>query len=163
MRGNPRVEELVAGLGLRPHPEGGSFRETFRSPHQVQPADGRGTRSALTAIYFLLAAGEWSRWHALGSDETWHFCEGEQLELLWLHSGGTRCERVVLGSLDEERRPQAVVPAGCWQAARPLGDYTLVACTVGPGFDFADFSLLRDRPTETRELSERFPRYAELI
>jgi hypothetical protein len=135
---SPRAEELVARLQLQPHPEGGSFRETFRSRHVVDPADRRGPRSALTVIYFLLEAGECSRWHTVGSDEAWHFCEGQPLELLWTDREWTRCDRAVLGPLGGDCRPQAVVPAHCWQAARPLGEYALVACTVGPGFDFTD-------------------------
>jgi uncharacterized protein len=158
-----RVEELVATLRLQPHPEGGAFRETFRSAALVGPADGRGLRSALTVIYFLLESGDCSRWHTVASDEAWHFCEGEPLELLWIDRDLTRCERTVLGPLDDHDQPQAVVPAHCWQAARPLGEYALIACTVGPGFDFADFALLRDRPADASKLRERFARYADLV
>lgn len=136
-----RAEELIACLGLSPHPEGGHFRELFRSETTVTAADGR-VRAALTTIYFLLRAGEVSRWHRVASDETWHFYEGEPLEL-WVadpDGGAPRCLR--LGPVGDDARPAAVVPAGCWQAARPLGAYALVGCTVGPGFDFADFSFV---------------------
>lgn len=146
--GNPaprsRVDELISDLALAPHPEGGHFREVFRSGEQVTPADGRGERSALTTIYFLLTAAEKSVWHRVQSDETWHHYEGAVLEL-WTAAADfstIQCQR--LGPLAAEVAPVRVVPGGCWQAARPAGEYTLVGCTVGPGFDFADFLLLRD-------------------
>src|SRR5207249_3829695 len=114
----------------------------FCSPHPVRPADGRPPRPAITTIYYLLAAGEHSRWHRIASDEIWHFYEGDALELLWIDG---RLERQVLHLPSARARPAAVVPAGCWQAARPLGAYALVGCSVGPGFDMVDFELLADR------------------
>ena len=124
------ADRLIALLDLAPHPEGGHFRETFR--------DGEG-RGHSTAIYFLLKAGEVSRWHRVDAAEVWHFYRGAPLEL----TIGKR--RYVLGSnIDEAQVPQIVVPAGAWQAAESLGDYTLVGCTVAPGFDFAHFELAPD-------------------
>ncbi len=157
-----RVAELVRALALRPHPEGGHFAEVYRSPRLVRPADRTVERSALTTIYFLLAAGERSRWHRVLADEVWHFYEGESIELLWMASPGDAVERRRLGSTGDARRV-AVVPAGAWQAARPLGSYALVGCTVAPGFDFADFALLADQSELAAELRRVAPDLAGLI
>ncbi len=159
-----RIDQLVAGLELLPHPEGGHFRETFRSASEVLTVPDRQRRVGLTTIYFLLARGEQSRWHRLGSaDEAWHHYEGAPLELVWLDAGMLRCNEVTLGPLAEGGQPVAVVPAGCWQAARSTGEYTLVGCTVGPGFEFDDFSFLADVPEEEAVVRSRFDRYASLI
>jgi predicted cupin superfamily sugar epimerase len=117
------ADEVARLLDLAPHPEGGRFRETFRD-------------AGSTAIYFLLAAGETSRWHRVDKAELWHWYAGAPLEL--------RIGRSVarLGpDLAAGERPQAAVPAGAWQAARSLGAWTLVGCTVAPPFDFAGFEL----------------------
>ena len=159
-----RAAELIRILGLRPHPEGGHYGEVFRSAVRVRPADRDVERVALTTIYFLLAAGEWSRWHRVAADEAWHFYEGDALDLLWLDAGGgDLVRRVRLGPAASGTRPVAVVPAGSWQAARPLGAYTLVGCTVAPGFEFADFTLLADRPEDAARLRAGHPNLAELI
>lgn len=134
------IARLVAQLDLQPHPEGGYFREIFRSGDAVEPEDGRGRRSALTTIYFLLAEGDHSRWHRVASDEVWHFYRGAPLELFWVE--GETVERRLLGSGDGDAVHVATVPAGCWQAARPTGPFSLVGCTVGPGFDFSDFEMV---------------------
>lgn len=134
-----RASELVSTLGMRPHPEGGHYVELFRSPHRVEVLDRQEQRVALTTIYFLLTAGEFSRWHRIVSDEVWHYHEGDPIELLLFDGQGLR--RVRLGPVGLETRPTVVVPAGTWQAAQSTGAYTLVGCTVGPGFEFADFSL----------------------
>ncbi len=157
---HPRAAELAGLLDLQPHPEGGHFREVFRSLNVVRPADGRGDRSALTAIYFLLSAGEFSRWHRLASDEVWHHYEGEPLELFVLDGGLERCERRLLGA---GRGPVAAVPSGCWQAARPAGAYALAGCSVGPGFDFADFRLMADDPAAAEAVRRRFPDVAAFL
>jgi hypothetical protein len=129
---HPRAEELVTRLGLAPHPEGGHFARVFRSGATVSPPDSRGPRAALSAIYFLLVEGGFSRWHRVSSDEAWHHCE---------HA---------LGPLSDASAPLHVVPCGWWQAARALGPYSLVACCVGPGFEFDDFALLADIPPGER-------------
>jgi hypothetical protein len=129
---------------MRPHPEGGHYVEQFRSPHRVQQLVRNVERAAITTIYFLLAAGEYSRWHRVQSDEIWHYHEGDAIELLLFDDQGLR--RLRLGPVARETRPAIVVPAGTWQAARTVGAYTLGGCTVGPGFDFADFSLAVDWP-----------------
>jgi predicted cupin superfamily sugar epimerase len=129
--------ELAVLLELEPHPEGGWYRETWRSGVEIQPEGYDGPRASATAIYFLLAPAEESRWHRVRSAEVW----------LW-HSGGPLVlqydeETVTLGpDVGAGERPQVVVPAGAWQAARPAGDQpVLVSCIVSPGFDFADFTL----------------------
>src|SRR5215467_8786657 len=131
---------LIDKLDLRPHPEGGAYREIYRSSESVQTV--RGTRPAITAIYYLLERGQISRWHVVGADEIWHFYEGSPLELLAYDPGSRAFVRCVLGSVRDEREPVAVIRRGIWQAARSLGDFSLVGCNVGPGFDFEDFRLV---------------------
>ena len=158
-----RAAELGALLGLRPHPEGGQYAEIFRSTLTVQPADERPARAALTAIYFLLRAGEQSRWHKVRSDEAWHWIEGDPLHLWIWTPGAPAATQLELGPPTAEgRRPVAVVPAGAWQAARSAGRYSLVACDVGPGFDFADFTLA-DSPADRAALAALGPESAALI
>lgn len=139
-----RATALVAELGLRPHPEGGHYAEVFRSAQAVQAADGRPARVALTSIDFLLAAGQFSAWHRVLSDEVWHLLEGDGLRLWLAPPDLSAFSAVELGAVAAGRRPRHVVPAGWWQAAEPLGAYAYVGATVGPGFDFADFSFGRD-------------------
>jgi uncharacterized protein len=127
--------EVIALLELSPHPEGGHFRETFRDRRTVD--DGR---AASTAIYYLLARGERSRWHRVDAAEVWHWHAGAPLALDIVD--GADAKAVRLGSdLRAGERPQAVVPAGAWQQAVSLGDWTLVGCTVSPGFSFDRFEL----------------------
>ncbi len=126
--------DIIRMLDLTPHPEGGHFRETFRDPVTVNG------RAASTAIYFLLKRGERSHWHRVDAAEAWHFHAGAPLTLSIHDNGATR--DVILGSdLAAGQRPQAVVPAQAWQAAESLGDWTLVGCTVSPGFQFDNFEL----------------------
>jgi predicted cupin superfamily sugar epimerase len=182
---NARARELIQLLELERHPEGGYYREVFRSPREVRvsapadvhgpsasgrPASGRpasgtpasGTpasgppasgppappisRSAITTIYFLLVEGEPSGWHSVASDEIWHHLEGAPGELTELSLETSGIVRHHLGPLGGGTVLVATIPAGHWQSARTLGAYTLVGCTVGPGFDFEDFKLLADDP-----------------
>jgi len=125
---------IIKLLALKPHPEGGHFRETFRDPRLI---DGR---AASTAIFFLLARGERSHWHRVDAAEAWHFHAGAPLALSIAEDKEVRTIR--LGSdLAAGELPQAVVPAHAWQAAQSLGDWTLVGCTVAPGFEFKGFEL----------------------
>ena len=158
-----RIDELIRTLGLTPHPEGGFYSETWRSPLQVTPSDGRGTRSALTTIYFLLPAGAISRWHRVRSDEVWVHVEGAPLELLTLPPDEWRLERIRLGPSAEGQIPVECVPAGWWQAARSLGSYTLVSCVVGPGFEFSDFELMSEQRESAERLRREFPGAGELL
>jgi predicted cupin superfamily sugar epimerase len=128
--------DIIARLELKPHPEGGHYRETFRDKR----ADANG-RSYATAIYFLLARGERSHWHRIDAVEVWHYYTGAPLILQIAHEGCTR-HTVRLGpDVAGGERPQAIVPADAWQAAESTGDWTLVGCTVAPGFEFANFEL----------------------
>jgi len=159
-----RAEELIALLDLRPHPEGGFYREVFRSASQVTTGDARGTRAALTTIFFLLPGGTHSRWHRVESDEVWHFYEGDPLELLELDAAGRSLVRHRLGPVDGTGQlPVRTIPAGCWQAAQPLGAYTLVGCTVGPGFEFADFRMLADDRALADVVRRAWPMVASLV
>ena len=127
---------IIRLLNLKPHPEGGHFRETFRDPRLVNG------RAASTAIYYLLAAGERSHWHRVDCAEVWHFYRGAPLLLEMSAGKGKPIERVTLGpQLLADEVPQAIVPAGIWQAAQTAGDWTLLGCTVAPGFDFAGFEM----------------------
>ena len=131
--------DVVRLLKLEPHPEGGHFRQTFRDQFQVESG-----RAASTAIYFLLARGERSRWHRIDAVEVWHWYAGAALRLEIAAENGAR-QRLTLGSnLAAGERPQAIVPANAWQAAESLGDWTLAGCTVAPGFEFAKFELAPD-------------------
>jgi len=129
--------DVINLLALKPHPEGGYFRESFRDARTVA-----GTRAASTAIYFLLARGERSHWHRVDAAEVWHYYAGAPLQLEVAEQAGAPIKRITLGpDLAASERPQAVVGAGAWQAAVSLGDWTLVGCTVAPGFEFAGFEL----------------------
>jgi predicted cupin superfamily sugar epimerase len=128
------ADEIVRRLGLAPHPEGGFFRESFRDQA------GAHGRAHSTAIYYLLRAGEESRWHRVDAAEVWHFYRGAPLEIAIMQSVGVK--RVILGAdIAAGQAPQVVVPAHAWQSARSLGAYTLVGCTVAPGFQFSGFEL----------------------
>ena len=129
---------IVETLGLQPHPEGGWYRETFRD-------DGGEGRAASTAIYYLLEQGQISAWHRVkDAAETWHHYAGGPLRLRLAAPGGPEQSHVLGPDLFSGETPQLVVPVGWWQAAEPLGAWTLVGCTVAPGFEFAAFELAPD-------------------
>jgi uncharacterized protein len=128
--------DIIRLLNLEPHPEGGHYRQTFRDSQQI----GNG-RAVSTAIYFLLARGERSHWHRVDAVEIWHWHAGAPLKLEISEEPG-KIESLTLGcDLSAGERPQGVVPAHAWQAAQTLGDWTLVGCTVAPGFEFKTFEL----------------------
>ena len=158
-----RAAELIAELGLRAHPEGGHYAEVFRSARRVQVDDARPARNALTSIDFVLRAGQCSAWHRVASDEAWHLLEGTSLRLWLAPPDASAFSQVDLGSVAPGRRPRHVVPAGWWQAAEALGDYAYVGATVGPGFDFADFSFGREDPGFTAALKQAAPALARLL
>lgn len=129
------ADRVIRQLDLSPHPEGGWFRETFRDG---APAGGR---ACSTAIYFLLREGEVSHWHRVDAAETWHFYRGAPLRLSLAEGQGAPAHHVLGQEVEMGQHPQIVVPSGVWQAARSLGAYTLVGCTVAPGFEFSGFEL----------------------
>ncbi len=129
------ADSVIALLNLAPHPEGGHYRETFRDP---APAGGR---AASTAIYYLLREGEASHWHRVDAVEVWHWHAGAPLAL-GIAEEDRPAQTLILGSdLEAGQRPQGIVPVGAWQSARSLGDFTLVGCTVAPGFEFSGFEM----------------------
>ncbi len=131
------AEDIIAALDLAPHPEGGFFRETWRATN-----DGRAHG---TAIYFLLRGSDHNRWHKVDAAEIWHFHAGAPLVLSMSETDSGPARDTVLGTdLGAGQRPQVIVPPGHWQCARSTGDYTLVGCTVSPGFEFAQFTLAPD-------------------
>lgn len=148
-------------LGLRPHPEGGFYAETYRSDGRHAAADEKfpAERSFATAIYFLVPAGEFSALHRIRSDEVWHFYYGMPLEIVVLDRGALEVKRLGL-ELDRGQAPQQVVSAGAWFGASVAADsgYCLVGCTVSPGFDFRDFEL-----AQREELALAYPEHRALI
>jgi predicted cupin superfamily sugar epimerase len=158
-----RAADLVASLGLAPHPEGGFFRELFRSRRMVRTDDGRSERWAATTIYYLLCAGEVSRLHRVASDEIWHFYEGAPLELHMIDPLCAGHRTFALGPVGDTSAPVRVVPAGTWQGARTTGEYTLVGCTVAPGFEFSDFRMMSAEPTTVAKVRAAFPTLDELL
>lgn len=131
----PTATDIIRMLELKPHPEGGHYRETFRDPR----VDASG-RAASTAIYFLLARGERSHWHRVDAVEIWHWHAGAPLELS-IAGHGTNTTITLGPDLAAGEVPQGIIPAGHWQAAQTRGDWTLVGCTVSPGFEFAGFEF----------------------
>ncbi|GLU34569.1 cupin domain-containing protein [Trinickia caryophylli] len=157
---------LVDSLGLAPHPEGGYYRETHRDPARVARLGMRGalpldeTRAASTAIYYLLDGGAYSAWHRIDADEIWHFYAGDPLALHVLDGAGKLRTRRLGNALEHEGVTfQLVVPAGCWFAAEcTTQGFSLVGCTVAPGFEFAAFEL-----ADVRTLAELHPSHEELL
>lgn len=148
------IASLVEALGLKPHPEGGFFTETYRHERAV------GDRSLATAIYYLLVDGNPSRMHRVTSDEVWHFYLGDPLEMLQLRADGTSQIVRIGTAIERGDRPQVLVPGGVWQGTRvaPGGRYALIGATVAPGFDFADFSM-----GDREALSRAYPDRCDLI
>ncbi|MBL7858511.1 MAG: cupin domain-containing protein [Cyclobacteriaceae bacterium] len=157
------AEYWIGHLQLKPHPEGGFYRETYRSAESI-PATGlpsrfEGSRSFSTAIYFLLRSGDRSLFHRIKSDELWHFHAGTSLSIFVLHEQGLTIHR--LGSDPEkEEALQIVIPAGSWFGAQvnEPNSYTLSGCTIAPGFDFHDFEL-----ASRKKLIEEFPAHRSVI
>lgn len=149
------IDGLVKRYGLKPHPEGGFFRETYRSKAVVHDADTRKARAASTAILFLLTPGSFSAFHRIRSDEVWHYYAGDPITLHMLSpEAGYRASE-----LGPEGEFQVVVPAGAWQAARCGGlGYSLCGCTVAPGFEFEDFEL-----GAREDLAAAFPEHRGVV
>lgn len=154
---HPRAQELIAALQLQAHPEGGYYRRLYESSAQLDSG-----RFCATAIVFLLPAGQVSRWHRVDADELWHFYEGAPLELLVAEQPDTlRTPR--LGLVAVGQLPQRLVPAHAWQAARSTGAFSLVGCSLSPGFDFEGFRLLADDPQAQRDWPMLAQLYPELV
>jgi predicted cupin superfamily sugar epimerase len=162
-----RALQLIEQLQLQPHPEGGWYREVFRSQTQVMPQDGRPARSALTSIYFLLETTQQSRWHRVLSDEVWVHLEGAPLDLWTWDAAWPVVQRSAGPRQCTATASQHVVAAGLWQAARPQAStaaaYTLAACMVGPGFDFSDFRMMAPGGSEALRITADHPLLAPLI
>ncbi len=158
------VHQLIQHLGLLPHPEGGYYRETYRSgmliPASALPAEFGGERNVSTAIYFLIEEGNFSAFHKIKSDETWHFYAGDALEVVEIIESGALITTLVGNRIDEGQTFQYTVKAGNWFGSRVAkgGSYSLVGCTVAPGFDFKDFEM-----ANRLDLLARFPEYNSTI
>ncbi|MBZ4211628.1 MAG: cupin domain-containing protein [Rhodoferax sp.] len=157
------AQSYIQALQLQPHPEGGFFSESYRSAQTMAlsaPGGGTQQRNVCTAIYFLLEAGNFSAFHRIQSDEIWHFYAGQALEVLELLPDGQLCCTRLGSDVLRGEIPQYVVPANTWFASRVAegGTFSLVGCTVAPGFDFADFRLAR-----RQELLEIFPQHRPVI
>lgn len=158
-----RADELIQQLELLPHPEGGYYREIYRSEISVRAFEPQQSRSAVTSILFLLKQGQFSCLHRIDADEIWHFYEGDPLELIWGSLDGDPFQQRQMGRVGEGRSPVIVVPAMAWQAARSLGEFTLVGCTVSPGFEFRQFQMLRDQRDKRIAIQSRYPELTGLI
>jgi len=128
----------------------------------VQPLDERSARVALTTIYFLLVKGQHGRWHRVASDEAWHFYEGDPLEVYWIDDQHA-VHQELLGTGTSNAQPMCVVPTGCWQAARPLGEYSFLGCTVAPGFEFQDFEMISEGSAVLSHITSLRAALAELV
>ena len=154
---NERAEHLKRLLALEPHVEGGHYRRIYESTSSDAFDDEQRQRPMATSIYYLLCAGEVSQWHRIDADEIWHWYEGEPIEMLRFDPRERQLTRHRLGPVSHDSAPVFVVPAGCWQAARPLGSYALVGCTVAPGYEWRGFSTLGDDATVIDMLREADP------
>jgi len=152
---------VIEKLDLKPHPEGGWYREVYRSSDPVHTS--RGARSAITAIYYLLERSQVSRWHVVAADEIWHFYEGSPLELLAYDPRARAMVHSVLSYIKEDHEPVAVIRRGLWQAARSLGEFSLVGCSVGPGFQFEDFQLVATIPGHQAHFAGELARFTALL
>ena len=159
-----QARDVIRDLALAPHPEGGWYRELYRSSRRVTTE--QGSRSAMTTIYYLLEHRQLSRWHSVAADETWHFYAGAPLELFAYDStAGTLIRHLLCApaSTAGAGEPVAVIPSGVWQAARSLGEYSLLGCSVAPGFEFADFRLIATLPGHAGHFTRTLQHLRELL
>ena len=158
------LEELITKLDLKPHPEGGYYKETYRSDGTISaqnlPANYDGERNFSTSIYFLLTADNFSSFHRINQDEIWHFYDGSPLLLHIITPEGVYGNHLIGIDLSKGEVPQYVVPGGCWFAAEVIepGSFSFIGCTVSPGFSFADFQL-----GKRSELTDQFPEHTAVI
>lgn len=159
-----KIKEIIKNLALKPHPEGGYFKETYRSKGEIKEdslhADYKGKRNYSTCIYFLLTSDTFSAFHKIKQDEIWHFYDGSPIQLHTISETGKHTENTIGTDLNKGETPQLIVPGNHWFAAKVINknDYALVGCTVSPGFDFTDFEL-----PSRKELLSKFPQHKELI
>lgn len=156
------AKKLIKQLSLTPHPEGGYFRETYRSNDLVISPKNKQKRNSLTDIYFLLLSGQISRLHRVTHDEIWHFYQGDPLELLEINPNNFKLTKIILGN-KKINQYKYCIKGGYWQAAITTGKYSLVGCTVAPGFDFSDFSFLKDNCQLTNEILKKYHQLAKFI
>lgn len=150
-------QKIIEELDLSPHPEGGFYKEVYRSEQKVS-LSGDGSRSAGTSIYFMLTEGQLSDWHRVRWEELWHFYQGDTLILEYINEKG-QFRTMRLGSnLSTDEEFQRLIPRNCWQRAYSTGQYSLVGCTVSPGFEFKDFEMI-----EAEKLAENYPGLADQI
>ncbi|UCS94572.1 cupin domain-containing protein [Echinicola marina] len=158
------IQQIIEKLGLEPHPEGGFFKEVYRSTGEIDQGslseDFIGKRNYSTSIYFMLTSDTFSAFHRIHQDEIWHFYKGSPIRLHCLSPDGIHEEFIIGSDLENGQVPQLIVPAGYWFAAEVLEENTfaLVGCTVSPGFDFRDFEL-----AEREKLAEAYPDHKTLI
>ena len=156
MHGHNNAKYWIDRLDLKPHPEGGHYKEVFRSEKMIDVK--QGNRSVSTSIYYLLEKGERSTFHSLLSDETWYFHDGDPVEIVVIDADGKLTTHTVGMLQDKDVHLQLTIPAHCWFAARSLGGYSLVGCHVAPGFDFADFTIASEE-----EMTALFHQHTQII
>ncbi|MFC1925926.1 cupin domain-containing protein [Chloroflexota bacterium] len=152
-----RAQELIDILGLSPHPEGGYYKEVYRSGSKLSSPVNNEVRNALTDIYFLLVSGQVSRFHKVVHDEIWNFYEGDPLELIEIKPDTLEVSRTVLGDKGCNISYKHCVEGNNWQAACSRGEYSLLGCTVAPGFEFSDFEFLKDNKDLHDRITENNP------
>ncbi len=152
------VSYWMERLRLEPHPEGGYFKEIYRSGEISKFQSFTGKRNVSTAIYYLLTEGSFSAFHRIRSDECWHFYSGDPVEIYMLSTEGGLSVKVIGNHIDKDDEPFTLVPKLCWFAARSLGNYSLVGCTVAPGFDFKDFEM-----AQRDNLLNQYPQHQMII
>jgi hypothetical protein len=155
------IHQLIDRLNLFPHPEGGFYREVYCSEHTVISPVHEKQRNAMTDIYFLLMAGQKSRFHRILHDEIWHFYHGAPLSLIEINYDTCDMSKVILGNTDLQFKH--MIKAKNWQSAYSNGDYSLVGCTVAPGFSFSDFSFLSDNELACESIIKRYPNLEEFV
>ncbi len=157
-----KIENIIKRLKLEPHPEGGFFKETYRSLEETDQLDSKyqGKRNFSTCIYFLLTSDTFSAFHRINQDEIWHFYDGSPINLHQISANGSYSNVIIGRDIEKGQQPQFVVQGGNWFAATVINedDFSLVGCTVSPGFDFRDFEL-----TGRNELTIKFPQHKNII
>lgn len=156
------AQQIIKELDLLPHPEGGYYKETYRADTQVYSQYVEQDRNAITCIYFLLIQGQISRFHRVKHDEIWHFYLGSPLRLIDIDRQQYNIKESILGDYQHALHAQQVIPANHWQAAESLGEYSLVGCSVAPGFDFSDFAFLDTHP-ERAVIEKYYPELSRFI